>query len=639
MSIRPLNEASDAVPFSVRFVRDQIRTRVRASLPEKSSDQPSSFPAYPRGNVRTIEDVFVHALAEVDRSWTTAHVDELIAGQCKQWQQQLPDSYAELREELGDTPSVLKAIRNRFMGRLEELRVALPEAWDTLLALASERQLQAQLLLRHWAQNFPSGEEERLDFTAAELQLFLDCSLLQKFMDHAYAKQRWLADRPGGTRATKLGRTPAMQADAQWIYEVIPSGSDQYRYALDESDDRQTETRGFGAMFPFEWPHMTKKVQWLAEQTSKQVASGALPPHYRDFVSYLRKMHTFFVAQEHAGAHADPRELGRLMAEAFQEGVTAYRNGCRVVPVMEATPSVAGDANKQDIGMRFGIVTAELQRHAIEFQQSQSVALERYQHFLRDQSSVLLSSPPSVAPVLPSLEMMGSGFNLHFRVGGTNDLGRADVHPNFIRDEAREEKEQLEALFPEMQVVSQEAYQDEALRHYANHEQGHSLFPFEDPSVCARTGYGEHAEEIWILEELKAEAESSAIRSAVLKQQSATPSQIRDAFAAKLGSIVTLVSTSAQDGMGSRYFFSGLFLLHRLMESGVLVEDHDHFRITDPVRGLAALASTGDEVIERYYADPQAGPEKAFAFVAQVRDLVNQPQLQRFIRMAEDSEE
>jgi len=234
---------------------------------------------------------------------------------------------------------------------------------------------------------------------------------------------------------------------------------------------------------------------------------------------------------------------------------------------------------------------------------------------------------------------MGSGFNLHFRVGGTNDLGRADVHPNFIRDEAREEKEKLEALFPEMQAVSQEAYQDEALRHYANHEQGHSLFPFEDPSVCARTGYGEHAEEIWILEELKAEAESSAIRSAVLKQQSATPSQIRDAFAAKLGSIVTLVSTSAQDCMGSRYFFSGLFLLHRLMESGVLVEDHDHFRITDPVRGLAVLASTGDEVIERYYADPQAGPEKAFAFVAQVRDLVNQPQLQRFIRMAEDVEE
>lgn len=638
MGIPTLHEDQEELPPHVRVVRDGVRKACRRIV-QPDPDRQTVLPPFPQNAIRTVEDLFTRAYAAVDETWTSAGVDALIQGLCEEWKGQLTEECADLRAALENAPKVVQAVRNRFMGTLEELRSALPDAWDTLLALASERQIHAQAVLRSWIRHIPATAEQELGCTRAELQLFLDCTSLQKFMDHAYIKQRALADREGGSNATKLGKGTETQAAAQWIYEVVPEDEDQYSFASDTCKEDRIVTKGFGDMFPFEWTRMTKKFIWLIERTQKKIDGGLLPQYYTKFVEYLRALHKFYQAQENIKPDHDPRKLDQMMKEAFQAGMEAYRQGCKLTLIPEATPSIAGDANKQDIGMRFGIVTPELQRYNHTIAESQSNALKWYVDLIGEQEQELLSAPPCISPVLPSVEMVGAGCNLHFRVGGTNDLGRADVHPNFIRKEAEEEFALLTALFPGLKDTDDNAYQNEALEHYVNHEQGHSICPLEDPKVCTRIGYGDNSDDGWILEELKAEAASAMIRKIGLEKQSSSSNRWNEAFAAKLGSIVTIVATSAEDGMGDRYFFSGLKLLWELMVKGIVVEEGDHYRVTDPERGLRVLAAAGDAVIREYYADPAADAEKAATFVAKVRMLKEQPRLQKFIAAAQKAED
>ncbi|MDD4628122.1 MAG: hypothetical protein PHE68_01875 [Candidatus Peribacteraceae bacterium] len=631
--LRPLGEAADAVPASTRFVRDDVRSLVRKAITPEGSAEHLRLPPYPQDRIHSAEDLFSRALEEVDRLWSTAHVDEAIGDKCSEWRTRLSGENDDLRTLLTESAEVMESMRSRSLGALEELRTVLPEAWDTLNQLASERQLQAQILLRHWARNFPADEGKRIGLSGAELQLFLDCSLLQKFTDTAYAKQRWLSDRPGGTRTTKLGRDPVKQAAAPWVYEVIPEG-EQYRYAQDEEEDLLTEARGLGEMFPFEWSHVAQKIRRLADETEKKIDGSVLPAHYRTFVSYLRKLSAFLQAQQKVTAETDPVSLARLMADAFREGVHAYRAGCKVVMLFEAVPTVAGDANKQDIGMRLGIVTPEFQQSAKALEPSRIVAQERYRRFIGANGAQLLSIPPEVPPVVLSQEIFGSGPNLHFRVGGTNGPQRIDLHPNFIREEAQGELKRLAILFPALDDIPPERYGYEALQHYAGHEEAHSLFATEDAKTGVRIGLGAHGEDGWILEELKAEAESASIRKEMLERQHASPDAVRLAFAAKLGSIVTIVATSAEEGVGERYFFSGLLLLRKLLDGGIIAEEADHYCVTDPEKGLGMLAAVGDEVIEKFYADPEAQPEAVGAFVQSIRLMKENPRVQKFIAAA-----
>lgn len=106
------------------------------------------------------------------------------------------EKYGQLIKDLGNLESVNQQFSLRQFGFLEELRESLPEAWLSMLAISSERQMAKVIIAAEWFKYLSEDQIKEFGFSSkTELDyVLLLQSLSGKYVDQAYIKQVMVAD-------------------------------------------------------------------------------------------------------------------------------------------------------------------------------------------------------------------------------------------------------------------------------------------------------------------------------------------------------------------------------------------------------------------------------------------------------------
>ncbi|MDD5041819.1 MAG: hypothetical protein PHX87_05995 [Candidatus Peribacteraceae bacterium] len=596
----------DSLPESIRSITHDIRTMMRTSLESK-------IPECSLNEIHTIDDLFFAATSSIEKQWQTSPLPDLLKRDCEEWNTILPDTpqLQEVRGILRDPAQVSALLSSRQMGALEPLRKALPEAWKKLLVLSSERQLETIGLLRQWLKEIPEEKLQECDVQRAEVELLLEMGAsLGKYFDHAFIRQMELADLPGGSAATKLGKDK--RKGAQYVYDP---------YVSEQSDEIAPRT--YAQMFPFEWPRIQKHFERLAVETDRLLVEGRLPRNkYADLPAFLHKL-----ADAYGSPLTDPEALAVLWKDIYESGAALSLKGCPLAVIAQAIPTVTGDANKVDVELRLGFTDARTRALMKHLAPTHDEGQQFFETLLAGKED-LVDEYRTISPAVLTSHALGFGPNLYWRVDAEQRPGHSLLHPDVVRESTVKDLPRLKRIFDI--ELAPERYAQAALTELDAHETGHMVFSWMDQAVSSRIGLNEQSE-AWILEELKAETVGAHLLTRRLKH--AKDIDVYEQLAAKLSSILYYVTQKSPEDSGERYYFTGLAQLQILLAEGIIVPEGNRYTIRDPERGLQALAKRGEDLLRTYYANPDATPADVRAFVSSLKESVASDQrVQEFLQ-------
>lgn len=597
---------AESLPEDIRSVTQNVRHMLQASL-ERTT------PPCPLEEIHSVDELFGAAAKTIGEHWNASALPDFLVRESQQWLSTLPDNpaLAEVRAILHDPGLINSLLSSRQMGSLEPLRTALPEAWKKLLLLSSERQLSTIGLLRRWLKEIPESNLTEWGVRRAEIALLLEMGAsLGKYFDHAFIKQMELADLPGGSTATKLGKEK--RKGAQYLYDP---------YVSDKSEEIVPRT--YAQVFPFEWPRIQKHFERLANATDSMIAQNHLPREtYAGLPAFLRQL-----AAAYGSSLTDPEKLAALWKNVYESGAALSLNGCPLAVIAQAIPTVARDANKVDVELRLGFTDRQTRNLMGRLAPTHHEGQKLFDALLEGKER-LVDEYRTISPAVLTSHAMGFGPNLYWRVDAEQRPGHSLLHPDVVMESAKEDLPQLQKIFGI--TMAPDRYALAALTELDAHETGHMVFCWLDQPVANRIGLNEQGES-WILEELK--AETTGARLLYERIQSQKDVDAREQLAAKLSSILYYITQKSPEGSGERYYYTGLVELQILLAEGIIVPEGNRYAIRDPERGLQVLAKQGEELLRTYYADPNASPRSVRSFVASLKERVAADErIQSFLR-------
>jgi len=547
-------------------------------------------------------------------------VRETVAERWSEGAAELMQERARSWKEPADPHAVEEGLSIHQLGQFESFREnpEMQQAWYDLLAAASERQLAELSLARKWSKELPDAALEKFGVARVELELFIDAAaILGKYTDQAYVKQTEMADAPGGSEETSLGRNEVK--GAEYIYDVPKDGSRK-------KDD--VDLLAYREVFPFEFMGIDRGLRELARRAQAAIDGGALPERNRGLSEYLEQLADAYSSGE---TNAQDLEARATHLDALYEQWRALEapmrklleQDCPIVVVYQGAPSVAGDAEKTDVELRFGIrtegcKTTEQQLALPDARQAAETIGKRYESQLAEKQT-LIPLP------LASAQPFAFGPNLHWRTRA--EFGEASIlfHLDAMKDSAllREKPLVARALANGADWNAESSFRDTIY-----HELAHAIVPSEDKNVMKRIGKGDAAGP---LDELKAEVLGMAIAETLHGEGKLTDEDLEQALVAKIGVALDYLVNRGED---DDYAITGAGMLDRLLAEKVLIPEGEKYEITDAKKGIATLAAYGREIVEQFYVSDESTPEAVSTFIQSTKAKRNNKRVQRLLAAA-----
>jgi hypothetical protein len=602
---------TEKLPESVKFARE-----LREDL--KGFVEAEGWPELPEG-IESVDDLFAVGRAVVGEYWKQS-AGKRLARRCRSWAKKIDDEDEEGRAAklLLQRPAKLEeTLRIQQIGALETIREEQPEAWQTLVMVSSERQLAVLALVRHWTkEQLSDAQIEKMGINRDELELFLDAAgILGKYIDHAYVKQIEIADIPGGQDTTpldiqhkrKTGEDELGGAECLYDYRVVPGGRQRSVIKI----------KTYSEVFPFEWPKIVSRIEMLAKRTSGLLEQGRLPESYQGLPEYLSH-----VAGLYGSDVKRPGELEEAWGELYQSGSELAEKGCPLMLIAQGTPGVAGEADKVDVELRFGLQTRETKAAQGTVKKFGKFACQ-----LNKQYADSLDELPPAQKIVLNIQPLAFGPNLYCVTRGETSETKVVIHTNPVVDMAMMKELPLLEKLKLIGLTDAESYKIAALIETILHEFGHTVMPTEDKQIEKRIGDND------AIDELKADAVGMLLLARGMEQSPALRKIAGRQLIAKLGTIATYLTdkSSAANSSGEPYYLAGAAQLVALLESGALVESNGRYVITDATRGIQALAELGDSILQRFYVDKNSTPEAVAEYFKSLRQLKHSLRLKRFV--------
>lgn len=595
-------------PASI-LLRENIRSKLRASLYPEGKLRPMQWPPYPQ-DVSTLEELFSHADQVIHDNWTEK-ISPLIRNEISESITAIPqtDENASMLAVLQSPALLEQKLRIRQFGDLEPLRKEYPELWKTLLHLSSERQMALMALVRHWVRNAPASCFETFGMNQHELNLFIQMnSLLGKYVDHAFIKQTELADQPGGSEKSLLSRFQG----AEYMYDF---------YAGDSTTKLDKKT--YGEVLPFEISGLSHLLKKLADQTTHLLGEGKIPATYQLLPSYLVKMADVYGSNE-----LSPKKLFQLWKKELLPALgKLVDSGCPILPIPQDEKSVARDANKVDIEIRFALSTKSTKSITDSYGYFQGLA-----HQIVEKNKAVLSAAEIPIPrLVPSFEALDYGPNGYWRTRAQEGTEIIHIHVNAIRDVAlTNEMAFLKKAFgADIVLPDPDSYAKAATLDTGLHEIAHTVLSPEDAKVHERVGDGPLAK---LVEETKAETGGMLLLFQGILQNE-THINVSEQFWAKLGTVCDFLINKSPDetDSGGRYHLAGRTMIYELLQKGILQKTPGgKYAISDPLEAIKTIAGIGDEIIG-LYADSATTPRKVEEYARNIIALKDDPGVNDFI--------
>ncbi|MFA5022364.1 MAG: hypothetical protein WC508_04770 [Patescibacteria group bacterium] len=575
--------------------------QARAEL--KQSVETVGWPEVPSG-INDTADLFTQAKEAVDQRWSQ-HVSQLIEQNCAQWSKDIPrtEETEEILKLLSNPALLEEKLKINQFTVLEGLREVAPQAWRSLVYAASERQLASVVLLNHWAESMSAESIQALGVNREELKLFLSAAgILGKYVDSAYVKQIELADQAGGKSKTALGD----KTGAGYVYDV---------YRSKEGND--IEVKPYTDVFPFEWPKIVTRFEGLAKRTEALLSEGKLPESYQGLPAYLRQMANTYGSQD-----ITPESLDEKWEDLYAACRELATSSCPIMLIPQGCDAVAGDAAKVDAELRLGFRTKkaiELEKYFDQFKQIAEQILSEVQ--------TATKSPDEVPKVLLNYQPFAFGPNLYYFTPAESGEEIITSHTNAVEDLAMAvESPLVQKVFG--QKINTQQYRQAATLTTNLHELAHAILQNSKSRIIKRIG---KSNEAWILEELKAEAVGAEILNRHLKSEKSDLDP-KTQFLTEMGVVCGYIANNSKEKntMGARYYYTGITIISRLLESGIIRKTGNHYEIADPQAGIATIAQIGNEILQ-IYSDPEMTPKKATDFAKDLKAKENDAAVQDFL--------
>lgn len=554
------------------------------------------FPQPVWGEIHSVKDFFAQAKQQVNGVWNR-RIAPTVKDLTSVWSDQ-PEVSEDLRQTLKDATRVNNLMAINYYGAVEGLNSTNPEAWRTLLALSSERELFYMNTARRWIRDNLNNPEfvvktEEMNMNPDELRLAIDLSeIAGRMFDLGFMRQAAFADN------LTANNKPEAPIHDQKIYDrVYPAGNGEHFYS-----DADVFTHEIGST-----------VLWfntIADSIDTKIAKGILPASkdYDRLAAHLR-----LLAQAHQTEGQDPQKVGEAWEKVENNLFELLETNCPVF-VFHSREMSVGDGNIVDLEERVNIRTSETRadEEAVRIYVERISNLNKQYQFDSNPPLFVIANQPSA-----------HGPNTYWRTRGQEVGGRLNIiHPEPCEDVAKlNELPLIEALIPGAINADAEArYLHAAVEETVRHELGHSLAPSEDSTV--RTRIGNNAE-MKILEELKAET----VNMLMLNVEDMGAEEQYFAIMAKIGvSLDALKNKSSERGSsGERYYVPALAVVDRLLDCGTLIRNQDGtYKVENIEIGIRAIASIAEDLLTNYYCNPDCTPNQHIPWKAnELRDLAN----------------
>ena len=552
----------------------------------KESIKTEGWPEVPQ-KLENVEDLFLAAKNEVNKRWQK-YVTEFVTQNAAEWLQQVPKTKENLEAiRLLENPEELeKMFQIGQLMTLEQIRPVAPEAWRSLLLLASERQLASVALIEHWSRNIKPDLLKKMGLNQEELKLMIKFgALFGKYIDHAYIKQVELHDQPGGMAKTKLGS----KKGAEFLYDF-------YRKDKGEAIDLEP----YSQVFPQEFEKIVKYLKVLKNNVEQLVEAKKLPAKYDKLPPYLES-----VANTYGSKETDLKKAYKLWTGLNGQCSELAQEGC---PVMLVTQECQGvHENKTDIELRYGLRTPR------------ALKMEKWFNSLRDSAQGFLNKirdPKkekfAIPKVLLNFQPFAFGPNLHFFTTAESGDEIILVHTNAVEDVANYIELPLARKILGKIDISEKKYRQAALISAAGHEIGHAVMSNEDEAIRKRLGKDSRA---WVLEELKAETVGMKSIYEAAKSGKIIV-DLKNLLIAEIGIISGFIKRNSNElySMSGRYHYAGIAMIDALISSGALKPTKTGYEITDVDKAFKALSGLTEKVLT-FYTDESKTRKEKDAFV------------------------
>jgi hypothetical protein len=604
-----------------------IRKKLRAL-------ETAKIPACPKEQILNLNDLFRSASKAVTELWTgNKDIQKTLQGHLEKWISKIPAD----EEKRGDLIRIMKspkAIERMLdlqqMGALEDIRTLVPEAWRTLILLSAERQMAAMTLVRHWIKELSEEDYQRLKFSKEELRLFMDtASIFGKYFDQAYVKQIELADLPGGSETDAMIEKKKPAEGEEETTEPIPGSEYLYAPYVSENSD-ETRPMAFNEVFPFEFGKIVMRFKALAQRIRQSIQKGELPAdRYQLLPGYLEKL-----ANLNASSETDPQKLFDAWEDISKDSAKMAQAGCPINLIPQGTPSASGDANKVDVELRLELIGA----NEIENTRATEIPRAAAQQLLDgiiSKNQALVEKPYPIPPSFLMSQPYSFGPNLHWLTQGQSDIHNILIHNNTVENQtAKAQLPLLEKMFPSDPLDHRNTI-SHAVKDTVLHEISHAIFHNEEPKVKKRIGFGskEAGSQATVLEEIKAEMVGMTLLES-MRQKNPDEISPEESLRAKVGGAMDWVAnkSSKVGTSGERYYFAGAWILQALLEAGVIQERDGAYHLENHAKGLQILAQIGQKLLDDFYANPEATPEKVAQFIDHLEEkMKNDPKLRVFV--------
>jgi len=600
-------ESPDRLPAAVTFGRE-IRTKLKETIETdgwpKAPDRPESTNGFFKLVDQTVADHWQQKVGDNQGSAL-----DLLQHQTAGWLDQLT---AEARAE---NPDVVESLTNpqklegmlclKKLGALEPLRKLLPTAWETLIAVASERQLAQIALSKKWLNEMPDTAFAEMEFSRNELVLQNDLAALAgKLIDHGYLKQ------------DELDKTFTEKEDDDKAAGVA---GQKYIYSL----PGQSQATSFKDVLPFELQRLQKDLEFLAKKTEGLQKNNQLPESYLSLPAYLRQMAATYNSPE-----KDKNKLYQQWQNLYQANAELLKSGCPLV----INPQEDNPFNVVGLEMRLGLCSPELKQLEQQSSNYSTAAYEIMQQIWKDRPNIT-NDPPAKADLFFSNQTYAFGPNVVGETMAESYHGQMFIHANAVETMAEQvELPLLHKMLPQ-EKIDQPTYIRQAILETARHELAHGILASDDEKVMAKVGESAATN---VIEELKAETIGLKLVEQDLPQM--PEAQAKQILLAKLGTLFNYLATKTgeKNSEGEDYYLCGVKLTSRLLETGAMKMENNALTIVDAKAGLKDIIKIGDEILD-IYQSPKTTPKTINNYVNQVRKIKNTAEFKDFLKVLKES--
>ncbi|MFA6467151.1 MAG: hypothetical protein WCV71_04805 [Patescibacteria group bacterium] len=590
----------DDLPPSIAFGRE-----VRKKLKENIEENGNTWPEAPK-DLTSTNDFFEATSKTVSKNWTEK-ASGLITEKCQLWLEQIPaETQAENPEiiaMLSEPDKLELALSQQRLSILSPLREILPEAWETLSILSSERQLAKIALSRQWIKTMPEESFSQMGISREEFLLQNDlASLAGKLIDHGYIKQDQL-----DKSITADSNDEASEAEA----------GRKYVYSLPTKDSESTPA-SFNEVLPFELGRFKNDLTALATKVEKLIDEKKLPETYQELPNYLR-----LLAETYNSSEKDPAKLYLQWQKLYETNSKLLASGCPLVinPQEDDPFTVVG------LEMRLGFRSQELQ--SLE-QQSTPYIEKAYQlnEQAKSENPAVIASSPQKNAIFLNNQSFAFGPNLQSQTMAESYHGQMFIHANAVENTARQSELPLLKKILKRDINDRE-YIQSAILETTRHETAHSILASEDEAVIQRIG---ESSETDIVEELKAETLGMAL--AEDERKLASEKEMEMMFLAKLGTMLNFLKNkpSEEGAEGEDYYLCGVKIITELVNNGSIKIENGQLNLINARAGMARISEIGYEILDMY-KNMDTTPEDIKSYAAKLRDLKNDPSFTEFMEL------